>query len=136
VTNSIAERVWEYLSRQEAEADVHLRDDLRIAKLCILEAERGTPDPWGMAFWKYMSIPYPKYLGILAEREAYKRSLGPTLADQLQDPTFLATIRREARPFYSRLQMSFDFPALNLQLVREASRKPQPRKRRAQRSAA
>jgi hypothetical protein len=81
---------WEYLSRQQAkEKNPHLLDDLRIAQLTLLNVERGQADPWGFAFWSYIGITYPKYLGILAERQAYERSLGPTLADQLQDPAFL-----------------------------------------------
>ena len=55
MANSIADRVWQYLSdAEQAERDIWLRDDLKIAKLCVLEAERGTPDPWGTAFWKCM----------------------------------------------------------------------------------
>lgn len=104
------QRVWNRLdAAEQAESDVHLRDDLRIAKLCILNVEREQADPWGFAFWTYLGITYPKYLGILAERQAYERSLGPTLAEQLQDPTFLATLDPVCRPFYVTLQTKFDF---------------------------
>ena len=44
--------------------------------------------------------PLYKYTGIIVEREAYKQLLGPTLADQLQHPLFLATLEPIARPFY------------------------------------
>ena len=106
-----AERVWKYLADQEEAiaSNWPLRDDLRIAKLCVLEADRGNPDPWLWAFWKYMGLHYHKWIGIIAEREAYKKLLGPTLAEQLQDPLFLATLEPIARPFYWDPQMKLDF---------------------------
>jgi len=113
---------WEYLSRQQAkETNPHVIDDLRIAQLTLLNVERGQADPWGFAFWTYLGISYPKYLGILAERQAYEKTLGPTLADQLQDPTFLATLEPVCRPFYAVPQMDFGFASQPV---------PSPRKKR------
>lgn len=104
--------VWGHLSRsEEKEQDVSLRDDLRIAKLCILEVLAGNPDPWHLAFWKYLGINYEKYLGILAEREAFARRLGKTLTQELEDPAFLKSLDAVARPFYADLQMKLDFRA-------------------------
>lgn len=102
---------WEYLSRQQAaEINPHAIDDLRIAQLCLLNVERGQADPWRFAFWTYMGITPEKWLGIRAEREAYERTLGPTLADQLQDPTFLSTLDPFARQFYLRPHQISMFP--------------------------
>jgi hypothetical protein len=108
----LLQRVWERLSQSEqAEPDVSLRDDLRIAKLCILNVERGQSDPWRFAFWTYMGITPEKWLGIQAEREAYSRSMGPNLAEQLQDPTFLASLDAEVRTslLTARPQMRIGF---------------------------
>ena len=104
------QRVWKYLYDQElAESNWPLRDDLRIAKICVLEAGRGNPNPWLWAFWKHMGMYYHKYIGIIAEREAYRKLLGPTLEEQLRDPLFLATLEPLARPFYWQPQMKLDF---------------------------
>ncbi len=90
---NLLQRVWARLDVSERnELNVSLPDDLRIAKLCILEAEQGNPDPWRAAFWKYMGITPEKWQGIYAEREAYEKTLGPTLAEQLKDPLFLASL--------------------------------------------
>lgn len=87
------EGAWKYLSEQESsEENLHLVDDLRISKLCLLQVEAGNPDPWRFAFWTYMGIVYEKWVGIYAEREAYQKTLGPTLTEQLKDPLFLATL--------------------------------------------
>ena len=81
---------WKYLSEQESkEQRPHLIDDLRIAKLCLLQVEAGNPDPWRFAFWSYMGITPEKWQGIRAEREAFEKTLGPTLAEELENSLFL-----------------------------------------------
>lgn len=104
--------VWEHLSRsEEAELNLSLRDDLRIAKLCVLEAETGNPDPWRTAFWNYLGLSPEKFLGILAEREAFAKTLGKTLAQELENPAFLQSLSADARPFYAFPQIKLDFSA-------------------------
>lgn len=84
---------WKYLSEQESnEENPHQIDDLRIAKLCLLQMEAGNPDPWRFAFWTYMGITPEKWQGIRAEREAFERTLGPTLAAELENPLFLESL--------------------------------------------
>lgn len=104
--------VWEHLSRsEEAELNLSLRDDLRIAKLCVLEVEAGNLDPWRTAFWNYLGLSPEKFLGILAEREAFAKTLGKTLAQELENPAFLQSLSAEARPFYAFPQIKLDFSA-------------------------
>ena len=106
--------VWNYLSQEEEnETNWSLKDDLRITKLCLIEVEKGNPDPWRYAFWKYMGIPYEKWQGIYAEREAYERLLGPTLAEELENPLFLASLEPLVRAslFKAAEQMRLDFNA-------------------------
>jgi len=108
----VLQRVWTRLSESEQhEIDLSLRDDLRIAKLCVLELDKGNPDPWRSAFWQYMGITPEKWAGIYAEREAYKKTLGPSLAEQLQDPAFLASLEPLVRAslFASEPQMRIKF---------------------------
>ena len=84
---------WKYLSEQESgELNPHLLDDLRIAKLCLLQLEAGNPDPWRFAFWSYMGITPEKWQGIRAEREAFEKTLGPTLAEEMENPLFLSSL--------------------------------------------
>lgn len=105
--------VWEHLSRsEEAELNLSLRDDLRISKLCVLEVEAGNPDPWRTAFWNYLGLSPEKFQGILAEREAFGKTLGKTLAQELENPAFLKSLSAEARPFYAFPQMKLDFSVL------------------------
>lgn len=112
--------VWNYLSAQEAaETDWSRRDDLRISKLCILEADSGNPDPWRTAFWKYMGITPEKFQGILAERNAYAATLGKTLAQELEDPAFLASLDPDARPYYAFPQMKLEFKPQPVQSLRK-----------------
>ena len=84
---------WKYLSEQESgELNPHLVDDLRIAKLCLLQLEAGNPDPWRFAFWTYIGITPEKWQGIRAEREAFEKTLGPTLAEEMENPLFLSSL--------------------------------------------
>jgi hypothetical protein len=108
---ALLHRVWEYLAKLESvETDVSVRDDLRIAKLCILEIERGNPDPWSWAFLKYMGIPYSQHLRVIVAREAHEKTLGLTLAEQLKDPTFLASLVVRSSLFQPpEAQMRIDF---------------------------
>jgi len=103
------QNAWTYLSGQQ-EINPHLLDDVRIAQLCLLNLATGKADPWRLAFWSYMGIVPEKWVGIQAEREAYVRSLGPSLAEQLQDPTFLASLDASIRASLSPYQTKLAFP--------------------------
>jgi hypothetical protein len=93
MADRLLQRIWARLSASElTEPDVSLRDDLRIAKLCILNVDSGKSDAWRLAFREYMGMTPEKWQGIRAEREAYQKTLGPTLAEQLKDPIFLASL--------------------------------------------
>jgi hypothetical protein len=123
MTTQILRSAWDYLSlEEENETDPWLKDDLRIAKLCILELQRGTPDPWRLAFWKYMGVPFEKWRAVQAEREAYQRTLGPTLAEQLNDPLFLSSLEPLVRSafFPARDQMRIPFEPVSFPVKKAA----------------
>ncbi len=59
-----------YLAEIECkEPDAWLRDDIRVAWLCVLHASKGVENPWGYAFWWYYGKTYPKALLAWAERD-------------------------------------------------------------------
>jgi hypothetical protein len=74
----------------------------------MLRAAQNDPSPWLIAFWEHTGIHYQRFVGILAQREAYKKTLGPTLAEQMQDPLFLKSLG-PAKPFFAKMQTSFEF---------------------------
>jgi hypothetical protein len=109
---NLLQRVWARLDACErVELNLSLCDDLRIAKLCILQIEAENPDPWRFAFWTYMGITPEKWQGIRAEREAFEKTLGPTLAEELENPLFIGSLDALvlAELHAARPQMRLDF---------------------------
>jgi hypothetical protein len=67
--------------------------------------------PWRYAFWIYMGTRFEKWQGVPAKRQAYEKLLGPTLAEELQNPVFLASLDPLVRSAWlaAEPQMRLDF---------------------------
>jgi hypothetical protein len=63
--------ILNYLAKaEEREQDVWLRDDYRIAWLCVLFASRNYADPWRYAFWHYLGRTPERIIPDLVARTA------------------------------------------------------------------
>lgn len=68
----LSSRIISYLVRAESkETNAWKVDDYRVSRMAVALAYKGTPDPWGFAFWSYYGKTLPKALEAWAERDAY-----------------------------------------------------------------